>query len=196
MESHRPKVEGLTTRQAVRLSSLAALPLLVLVMYLGQSTLLLRPPLLRKYVLQPGETLTDVADRFGVLEQDIEKMSSLPPGTAVEPGQVLSIPLSVLAPLRVWNVQWAGLLGTGLGLVIGLWLTHATGLLPPAQRTRMGLVALVLALTSYVISQICSSEAAAWITPLFVFNAVKDGLAWGTLIPLLCSALSGASASP
>jgi LysM repeat protein len=174
---------------------LAALLLLFLVIDIGQATWLLTPPLTRKYVVQPGQTLADVANRHHVSEGAILQANGLRPGAPVEAGQILAIPLPALAPLRERSVQWVGLAGTVLGVLISFWLTSVTALLPKDSRPRIFCISLGLALISYVTVQVSSSEVPAIITPLFVFNAIKDGFAWSTSVPLLAKALGFGTAS-
>jgi LysM repeat protein len=174
---------------------LAALLLLFLVIDIGQATWLLTPPLTRKYVVQPGETLADVAGRYHVAGAAILQASGLHSGIAVEPGLVLSIPLPALASLRQWNVQWVGLLGTLVGAALSFWLALVTGLLPRSARFRIFAISLALALIGYAALQVSSSEVPAIITPLFVFDAIKDGFAWSISVPLLAKALGFAPAT-
>ena len=168
---------------------LAGLALLILVLYVAQATWLVTPPATRKYSVQPGETLGDISERYGVHAQEILQASGLRPGVPVEVGQMLTIPLPALAPLRQWNVQWAGVLGTLLGVLAALGLVHFSGLLRKGTRALLIVIALVLALVNYASVQVTNAQLQAAVTPAFVFNAATDGFAWSTLLPLLFAAL-------
>ncbi len=167
----------------------AGLALLILVLYIAQATWLVTPPAMRKYIVQPGETLGDISERYGVHTQEILQASELRPGVPVEVGQMLTIPLPALAPLRQWNVQWAGLLGTLLGVLAGLGLAHFSGLLRKGTRGLIIVVALLLALVNYGATQVTSAQLQAAVTPGFVFNAATQGFAWSTLLPMLFAAI-------
>ena len=169
---------------------LAGLLLVVVVLYVGQATWLLTPPVTLKYVVQPGESLGDVAERFQVREQDILSASSLRPGVAVETGQLLTLPVSPLSTLRDWRVQWVGWAGTLLGVLAGLWLARAAGILPAGTRSLAVPVALVLAFIGYFALQSGSGLVQTAIAPLLLLSAVKDGLAWSLLVAALAKVLS------
>ncbi len=168
---------------------LIGLLLLFLIIDVGLATWLLTPPLTRRYVVQPGETLTDIANRYKVHEQTILQQNSLRPGTPVQPGQVLSIPLPPLAPLLEWEMQLAGVAGTLIGVFISFWLSSLAGLLPQGLRGRILGISLAVAIISYATIQTNSHEVPATITPLFVLNCIKDGFAWSMSLPLLATAL-------
>lgn len=167
----------------------AGLALLILVLYIAQATWLATPPVTRKYIVQPGETLGGISERYGVHPQGILQASGLRPGVPVEVGQILTIPLLALAPLRQWNVQWAGVLGTLLGVLAGLGLAHFSGLLRRGTRGLIIVVAVILAFVNYASTQVTSAQLQAAATPEFVFNAATDGFAWSTLLPLLFAAI-------
>jgi len=50
------------------------------------------------YAVQPGETLADIAAKFGVTVEDILKANRLPPNSTVFPGQLLAIPAPQTTP--------------------------------------------------------------------------------------------------
>ena len=164
---------------------LVGLLLVALVLYVGHATWLLTPPVTLKYIVQPGETLGDVADRFQVQEQEILAASDLRPGVAVETGQVLTLPVSPLSPLRDWRVQWVGWVGTLLGVFAGLWLAHAAGMLPAGTRGFVSAVSLVLAFIGYATLQSSIGVVQTTIAPLLLLNAAKDGLAWSLILAAL-----------
>jgi LysM repeat protein len=168
----------------------AGLLLVALVLYVSQATWLLTPPVTLKYIVQPGESLGDVADRFQVREQDILAASDLRPGVAIETGQVLTLPVSPLSPLRDWRVQWVGWVGTLLGVLVGLWLAHAAGMLPAGARGLVSGISLVLAFTGYATLQSSSGLVQTPLASLLLLNAVKDGLAWSLILAALSKVLS------
>jgi LysM repeat protein len=167
---------------------LAGLALLFLVLYVAQATWLVTPPATRKYIAQPGETLGDIADRYGVHAQEILRASGLRVGMPVTAGQILTIPLPALAPLRQWKVQWAGVLGTLLGVLAGLGLAHFSGLLRKGTRGLIIVLAAVLAIMNYASVQVANAQLQAAVTPAFVFAAATGGFAWSTFLPLLLAA--------
>jgi len=165
------------------------LALLCLVLYVSQATWLVTPPATRQYIAQPGETLQDIADRYDVHAQEIWQASGLRVGMPVNAGQVLTIPLPATAPLRQWKVQWAGVLGTLLGVLAGLGLAHFSGLLRRGTRALIILLAAVLAIVNYACVQVTGGQLQAAVTPTFVFQAATGGFAWSAFLPLLLAAI-------
>jgi LysM repeat protein len=168
---------------------LAGLALMILVLYVAQATWFVTPPATCKYIVQSGETMVDISERYAVHAQQILQASGLRPGVSVEVGQVLTIPLPALAQLRQGNVLGAGVLGTLLGVLAGLGLTHFSRLLRKGKRTLFVVVALALALVNYVSGQVTNGQLQAAVTPAFVFDAATAGFAWSTVLPLLFAAL-------
>lgn len=168
---------------------LIGLLLVFLIVDTGAATWLLTPPLARSYVVQPGETLVDIANRFKVHEQTIMQKNSLRPGSPVQPGQVLWIPMAPLGPFEQWELQLVGLAGTVLGAFVSFWLSSLSGLLPTGSNVRIIGASLAVAMSHYAVIQVSSGTLSAGITPLFVLNSVKDGFAWSTVLLLLSKAL-------
>jgi len=163
--------------------------LLFLIADVSLATWLLTPPLTRQYVVRPGETLADIADKYKVHKQAILQANNLRPGSPIQTGQVLSIPLPPLAPLLEWELQLVGLAGTLIGVFISFWLSNVAGLLPQGLRARILGISLAVAIISYATIQTSNREVPATITPLFVLNCIKDGFAWSTSLPLLAKVL-------
>jgi len=168
---------------------LIGLLLVFLIVDVGLASWLLRPPLVRRYVVQPGETLADIADRYNIHQQSILQENNLRPGAPVHAGQVLSVPLPPLAPLLEWEIQLVGLAGTALGVFISFWLSSLAGLLPKELRGRIFAISLAVSLINYATVQTGSIEMPATVTPLFVLNCIRDGFAWSTSLPLLAKVL-------
>ena len=163
--------------------------LLFLILDVAAATWLLNPLRVRKYVVQPGDTLADIARKSGTHEQVIADENELRPGALIEPGQVLSIPSPPFAPLLEWELQLVGLAGTCVGVFISFWLCRTAGLLPRILHRRVFGVSLAVAIISYATMQASNPELPSTITPVFLLNAIKDGFAWSTSIPLLANAL-------
>ena len=174
---------------------LIGLLLIFVIVNVGLASWLLRPALARSYVVQPGETLADIARRYNVHEQLIVQENNLRPGTLVHIGQILSLPLPPLAPLLDWEIQLVGLAATALGVFISFWLSSLAGLLPELLRERVLAVSLAVSLVNYATVQASSVEVPAIITPQFALNCIKDGFAWSTSLPLLARVLGFGSPS-
>ena len=168
---------------------LIGLLLIFLVVDTGLATWLLTPPLTRSYIVQPGETLVDIADKFRVHEQVIMQQNALRPGSLVQSGQVLLIPMAPLGPFQDSKLQLVGLAGTLVGVFISSWLSALSGLVPTVTRVRTIGISLAVAIIHYAVVQVSRSEVPAAITPLLVLNSVKDGFAWSTILLLLSRAL-------
>jgi len=168
---------------------LIGLLLLFLILDVGLATWLLTPPLTRRYVVQPGETLADIADKYKVHEQVILQNNDLRPGNLVQPGQVLFVPMAPLVPFLEWKLQLVGLAGTLIGVLIGFWLSSLSGLLPKGFSGRVFGTSLAVAVISYVMIQTSSNAVSVTVTPLFVLSSIRDGFAWSTSVPLLARAL-------
>ena len=173
---------------------LIALLLLFLIIDIGLATWVLAPPLTRQYIVQPDETVADIANKYHLHEQVIVQSNDLRPGNLVQPGQVLSIRVTPLTPFLDWQLQLVGLAGTLVGVLISFWVCHLSGLLPRGLGGRVISLSLAVAVVNYVIIQASSSAMPAAITPLFVLNSVKDGFAWSTGLLLLAKALGIGSA--
>ncbi len=173
---------------------LIGLLLIFVIVDIGVATWVLTPPHTRRCVVQPGETLADIAERFQVHEQVIMEENDLRPGSAVHAGLVLSIPLSRFGPLLRWDLQLIGLAGTVLGVLLSFWLVRRSGLAPVDTGLPVLAIALAVAVAHYAMRQISSNEVPAGITPLFILGSIVDGFAWSTLLLLISRAL-GASAA-
>ena len=174
---------------------LIGLLLVFLIVDAGLATWLLTPPLTRSYVVQPGETVVDIADRFSVHEQAIVQLNRLRPGSIVQSGQVLLIPMAPLGPFLQWGLQLVGVLGTLAGVLISAWLCSLCGLLPTGAKAQITGISLAVAIIHYVVIQVSGSNVPAVITPLFVLGAIKDGFAWSSLLHLVSKALGFPPAS-
>jgi len=174
---------------------LIGLLLIFLIIDAGLATRLLTPSLTRSYVVQPGETLADIADKFKVHEQVIVQKNRLRPGSPVQSGQVLWIPMSPLGPLLQWELQLVGIAGTLVGVLVSFWLSNLSGLLPKDANVAIMGSSLAVAIIHYAVIQVSGSEMPAVITPLFALNSVKDGFAWSTVLLLLSRALGFGRAS-
>ena len=172
-----------------RIYLLIGLLLVFLIVDTGVATWLLTPPRTRRYVVQASETLADIADKFKVHEQAIMQKNSLRPGSPIQPGEILLIPMAPLGPLLQWELQLIGLAGTLIGVFVSLWLLGRTGLLPTGTKIPVIAISLATAIVHYVVLQASSSEAPAVITPLFVLSSVRDGFAWSTVLILLSRVL-------
>jgi LysM repeat protein len=170
---------------------LIAVLLLFVIIDVGVANWLLTPPLIRVYVVQPGETLADVAARFQVHPQVVADENGLRPGNPVQSGQLLSIPMAPLGPYLDWKLQLAGLTATLLGGCIALWLCAANNVLPTPFRGLEIAVALAVAIVHYAVVQANTTSLPEAITPAFVLASIVDGLAWTCLLPLLSRALGG-----
>jgi hypothetical protein len=140
-------------------------------------------------VVQASEALADIADKFNVHEQTIMQENNLRPGSRVQPGEVLFIPMAPLGPLLHWGLQLIGLAGTLTGVFVSLWLLGRSELLPTGTNVPVIGVSAATAIVHYVVVQVNSSEAPGVITPLFVLSSVRDGFAWSTVLILLARVL-------
>lgn len=169
--------------------------LIFVIVDIGVATWVLTPPRTRSCVVQPGETLADIAEKFQVHEQAIMEENELRPGSTVQSGLVLSIPLSRLGPLLRWDLQLIGVAGTVLGVLLSFWLARRSGLAPVDTRLPVFAIALVVATAHYAMGQISGSEVPAGITPLFILSSVVGGFAWSTLLLLISRAIGASAAS-
>jgi len=170
---------------------LIAVLLLFAIVDVGVATWLLAPPVTRAYVVQPGETLADIATRFHVHPQAVAVENGLGPGVSVQPGQVLSVPTAPLGPFLHWRLQLVGLGATLLGGLLALWLCSANGILLARSGSLEAAVALTVALANYVTVQATATSLQEAITPAFVSTSIVQGFAWTALVPLLTKALRG-----
>ena len=153
------------------------------------ATWLLTPPLSRQYLVQPGETLADVARLTRTHEQIILEANSLRPGTVLQPGQMLSIPTPPLGPLLNLPVQFAGLAGTLLGVLMSFWLCRLAGLMPADYAGRILGVTLFVSAVSYLAGQAAARQMITNVTPMFVLDSARAAFAWSVSVPLMASAL-------
>jgi len=172
-----------------------ALLMVFLIVDIGLVTWLVAPPLRRTYVVQPGDSLASIAQRFRVHEQSILQENSLLPGSLLEPGQSLSITMHPLEPLRQWRLHLIGLAVTVIGVAVGLWLLGIGGLLPQGTEVPFLLSALAVAVSGYVTAHVLSRNLLTDTTPLSLLHAVRDGFAWTVMLLLLSRAL-GFGAAP
>ena len=172
-----------------------ALLLIFLIVDIGMVTWLVAPPLRRTYIVQPGDSLVSIAQRYRVHEQHILQDNNLRPGSLLEPGQLLSIAMHPLEPLRQWRLHLVGLAVTVMGVAMGLWLSGVGGLLFEGTEVAFLLSALAVAVTGYAATHILSRSLLADITPLSLLHAGRDGFAWTAALLLLSRAL-GFGAAP
>lgn len=166
---------------------LIALLLIFLIIDVGLANWLLSPPVLQKHLVQPGETVASIADRYAVHPQEIMAENNLLPGTTLRPGAAISVPSTLLTPLLEWEMHLVGLAATMVGAVIGLWLCHLSALLPPG--VRFPLAGIAVPFVHFMTVQLSSSQASITMTPLSVLNWVQDGFAWSVAPILLATAL-------
>lgn len=166
---------------------LIALLLVFLIVDVGLANWLLTPPLLRKHLVQPGETVASIASRYEIHPQALIEVNDLLPGTMLGPGEVVSVPSPPLAPLLDWEAPLVGLAATVVGAIIGLWLCHLSALLPAG--VGFPLAGLAVPIVHLIIVQLSSNQAYPTLTPLSALNWVKDGFAWSVAPILLATAL-------
>jgi hypothetical protein len=171
--------------------ALIAVLLLFVIIDVGVAHWLLTPPLTRMYVVQPGETLADIAARFQVHPQAVADQNGLRPGIPLQSGQVLSIPMPPLGPFRNWRLQLAGLSATLLGGVIALKLCAVNHVLPASFGGLDAGMALAVAVVQYVVAQTNTVSLPEATSPAFILASVANGFAWTCLLPLLSRALGG-----
>ncbi len=171
--------------------AIIAVLLLLVIIDVAVANWLLAPPLTRLYVVQPGETLTDVAARFQVHAQVVAEENGLRLGIPVQPGQMLRIPMAPLGPFLDWKLQLAGLGATLLGGLTALWLCATNDVMPaPARGLRIA-IPLAVAVVHYAVVQTNATSLPEAVTPAFVLASVVDGFAWTCAVPLLSKALGG-----
>jgi LysM repeat protein len=171
--------------------ALIALLLLFVIIDVGVANWLLAPPLTRTYVVQPGETMEDVASRFRVHPQVVAVENGLRPGIAVQSGQVLRIPTAPLGPFLDWKLQLAGVTATLLGSFTALYLCAASNVIPARPRGLEMAIPLAVAIVHYGMVQANTASLTEAITPAFVLASLVDGFAWSCAVPLLSRALGG-----
>jgi len=184
-----------TVRKGGSTHGFIALLLIFLIVDIGMVTWLVAPPLKRTYVVQSGDNLVAIAQRYRVHEQDILQDNSLRPGALLEPGQLLSIAMHPLEPLRQWRLHLIGLAMTVIGVAMGLWLSGVSGLLPEGREVAFLLYGWAVAVSGYVTTHMLSRNLLTDTTPLSVLHAVRDGFAWIAVLVLLSRALGFAPAS-
>jgi LysM repeat protein len=167
--------------------ALIALLLIFMIVDVGLANWLLTPPVLRKHVVQFGETVPSIADRYAVHPQALMEENNLLPGDTLRPGEVVSVPSTLLTPLLEWKTHLVGLAAAVVGAFIGLWLCHLSALLPPG--VRFPLAGIAVPVVYFIAVQLSSSQAGVALTPLSILNWVKDGLAWSVAPILLATAL-------
>jgi LysM repeat protein len=168
---------------------LVALLLMFLAVDVALATWLLTPPLSRQYVVQPGETLADVAQRSSTHQQAIVAANGLDPGTILHPGRVLSVPAPPLAALGNLPVIVFEMIGALCGVLISHWLSGLAGLLVDGFRGRTLAVSSAVAMVGHLAGQVSSVQFVAGVTPTSMLNAVVAGFAWSLGVPLIAYAL-------
>jgi len=174
--------------------ALIAVLLVFVIIDVGVANWLLTPPLTRVYVVQPSERIADVAATFRIHPQVIVDENGLRPGTPLQAGQVLRIPMAPLGPFLDWRLQLTGLTATLLGGVLALRLCAANGVRTRTSRGYGIAVPLVVALVHYAMVQANATSLLEAITPAFVLGSAVDGFAWSCLVPLLSRALAAQEA--
>jgi hypothetical protein len=164
--------------------------LVFLIVAAGAATWRLTPRLVRRHIVEPGETLADLASRYRLHEQAIVEHNDLRPGSLLTPGQELFIPQPPLGPFAQWRQQLLGLGATLIGALLCAWLSNLSGLLPSRFGLRVIVIAVITGITDYFTTQLIQSEASPVITPLFVLKAVVSGFAWTAILLLLARALA------
>jgi hypothetical protein len=139
--------------------------------------------------------LADIADRFNVHQQVIMQENDMRPGSGVQSGHVLLIPMTALGPFLYWRLHLVGLVGTLVGVSTCLWLAILSGLLPADSKPLIIVISLSVAVIHYVVQQMSACAVPAAITPLFVLSSLKDGFAWSAILILLPRAFGSTPAS-
>ena len=163
--------------------------LVFLVVDAGVATWLLTPPLKRQYVVQPGETLSDIASRYRVHEPTLRQENGLRPGDLVHPGQLLSVPMAALAVFLHWQLQLVGLASTLVGVLLGFWLCWLSALVLRGFVPRVLGVTAAVAVINYLVFQASSASLTPSISPVFAVSCLLQGFALATMVNLLAKAL-------
>ncbi len=166
---------------------LIALLLIFLIVDAGLANWLLTPPVLQEHVVQLGETVASIANKYQVHPQALIEENDLLPGATLQAGAVVFVPSPYLAPLIEWRMNLVGLAATVVGAVLGLWLCHLCALLP--ADVRFPLAGIAVPIVYLVAVQLSSSQAFPASPPLAILNWVKDGFAWSVAPILLSTAL-------
>lgn len=148
---------------------------------------LLTPPAMREHMVQPGETVASIADKYQVHPQSLVEANDLLPGATLRPGAAMSVPSPLLTPLLEWKINLVALAATAVGAVVGLWLCHLSALLPAG--VGLPLASIAVPIVHLVTVQLSSSQASLTFTPLTVLDWGTDGFAWGVAPILLATAL-------
>jgi LysM repeat protein len=172
-----------------RIYWLIGLLLVFLIVAAGLATWPLTARPVHRHIVEPGETLADLASEYRLHEQVIVEQNDLRPGSLLTAGQVLFVPQPPLGLFVQWKQQLLGLGATMIGALLCAWLSNLSGLLPSRFGLRVLVIAVITGLTDYLTTQLISSEASLVITPLFVLNAVVSGFAWTAILLLLARAL-------
>jgi hypothetical protein len=168
---------------------IVGLLILFLAVDVALATSLLTPPLSRQYIVQPGETLADVARQSRSHQQPIVTANDLHPGAVLQPGQVLRIPRPPLSALLHWPVQLAGTAGTLAGVILSLWLCRQAGLVPRAHQGRALTVTCLVGIIIYAAGQYAGPQLVTTVTPHWVWDCVAAGFACGASILLLAATI-------
>jgi LysM repeat protein len=171
--------------------ALIAMLLVFVIVDVGVANWLLTPPLTRVYVVQPGETVADVATRFHIHPQVLADENGLRPGIALQSGQMLRVPIAPLGPFLNWRLQLAGLTATLFGGCLALWLCAANNVRAPTSGWLGIAIPLAVAIVYYATTQANMTSLPECITPAFVLASAVGGFAWTCLVPLLSKALGG-----
>ncbi len=175
---------------------LMAVIMLALTVALGWWTLNLQPPDARTYRVQPGDTPAEVARDLGVAETELARANGMDiEKWTLVPGTEILVPERPQTAADKLGFHVLGLGCMLIGLLAGLMLAIAAGLLPSPVRGQAAAMALVLALTSYFFSRAVLGEV-DWLSPQLAFEIAKDGFAWAAVVALLARAIGIREARP
>lgn len=186
---HPIEAEARALNKSGNIYWIVGLLILFLAVDVALATWLLTPPLSRQYVVQPGDTLADIARQSRSHQQSIVTASNLRPGTVLQPGQVLTIPFAPLSAMLYWPVQLAGIMGTLAGVSVSFWLCNQAGLVPHAYRGRILVVIYIVGLVIYAAGQYAGQQLVTVVSPLWVWNCIAAGFASGASVPLVAAAI-------
>jgi len=86
-----------------------------------------------------------------------------------------------------------GLISELVGVFLSMWLTRTAGLLPKRLQRQILGISVAIAIVSYAGGRYAVADALPSLSPQFVFQAIKDGFAWSTSLPLFAKALGQGS---
>jgi LysM repeat protein len=164
---------------------------LILIASVTTATYLTEPavPMPRTYTAQEGDTWENIALRYDVTVSDLLRANRLTQASRpVRDGEALVIPPPAPALIQVWRTHGLGVLAEVVGVAIGLWLSRAAGLMPKRIRGGSWVLSLAIAAASYATTHVVAATPVTYVSPGFIFAAVKDGFFWSSSMPLVARA--------